>query len=65
MDLTGYTQVRGGGFHLLTDDPIMIAVVKRCAELDAEVRRLRYDEVARFRTLRRDVRQIKSRVMKD
>lgn len=54
--------IRGGGFQLLTSDPVVIAVVRRCAELESENRRLRYEEVARFKTLRRDVRQIKSKV---
>jgi len=29
-------QVRGGGFTLWTDDPVMIAVVKRCDDLKRE-----------------------------
>jgi hypothetical protein len=63
--MEGYTEVRGGGFHLLTKDRFLIAAVRRCAELESELHRVRHEEVARFRTLRRDVRQIKSRVMKD
>lgn len=51
--------VEGGGFSLLTADPIMIAVVRRCAELEQKILQLRHDEVARYRTLRRDVHQIR------
>lgn len=51
--------VKGGGFELLTADPVLIAVVRRCAELERENICLRHLEVARFRTLRRDVRQIR------
>ena len=51
--------VQGGGFRLLTADAIMIAVVRRCAELERENRNLRDLELGRFRTLRRDVRRIR------
>jgi hypothetical protein len=33
--------VRGGGYTLLTADPILINVVAKCAELETMVRRLR------------------------
>jgi hypothetical protein len=49
----------GGGFSFLTADPVLIAVVKRCAQLESEVRELRFQETARFRSLRRDVKQIR------
>lgn len=55
--------VTGGGFSFLTADPIMVAVVERCAELEAELRSARYTETARFITLRRDVAQIKRTVL--
>lgn len=55
--------VTGGGFCLWTDDPVVIAVVRRCEELARENDRLRFDEVARYRTLRRDVTQIKRKVL--
>lgn len=54
--------VRGAGFQFLTEDPILIAVVKRCDDLARENERLRREETARFRTLRRDVKQIKRAV---
>jgi hypothetical protein len=54
--------VEGGGFRLLTADCIMIAVVHRCAELERQLREIQHHEVARYRTLRRDVRQIKQAV---
>jgi hypothetical protein len=51
--------IEGGGFRLLTADPIMIALVGRCARLERELRELRHHDVARYRTLRCDVAQIK------
>jgi hypothetical protein len=54
--------VEGGGFKLCTDDPILIAVVRRCAELERLYFEARNNEVARFRSLRRDVKQIKRAV---
>jgi hypothetical protein len=52
--------IEGGGFRFLTDDPILIAVVRRCAQLEAVLAEVRHHtEVARYRTLRRDVDQIK------
>lgn len=33
--------VKGGGFELLTEDPVMVAVVRRCAELEEALRRRR------------------------
>jgi hypothetical protein len=56
--------VQGGGFTLLTDDPIMKAVVRRCAELDQLLTDYRHMETARLRTLRRDVRQIKAAIVR-
>jgi hypothetical protein len=58
--------VTGGGFTLITDDPVMIAVVRRCAELEARLAESRYrQDIARFRTLRRDVNTIKREVMRE
>jgi hypothetical protein len=54
--------VKGGGFRLLTADPITISLVRRCAQLERELTELRHHEVARYRTLRRDVEQIKRAV---
>lgn len=51
--------VRGGGLSFLTADPCLIAAMRRCAQLETELREARYQEVARFRTLRSDVRTIK------
>ena len=56
--------VQGGGFTLLTDDPIVIAVVHRCANLQAESDRLQHEATSRYRTLRRDVHQIKRSMTK-
>lgn len=56
--------VEGGGFKLWTDDPIVVAVVKRCAELERLYREARDGEVSRFWTLRRDVKQIKRALRK-
>lgn len=53
------TRVRGDRFDFMTSDPVMIVVVRRCAELAEENEQLRHHEVARYRTLRRDVSQIK------
>ena len=47
--------VEGGGLRFLTADPFLIAAVRRCAELERELATARRQEVARFRTLRRDV----------
>jgi hypothetical protein len=55
--------IEGGGFRFLTEDPVLTAVVKRCAELECQIEELRHIEVARFRTLRRDVKQIKRSVV--
>jgi hypothetical protein len=57
--------VEGGGFRLLTADPIMIAVVRRCAQLERELTELRHHKIARYRTLRRDVAQIKRATASD
>jgi hypothetical protein len=54
--------VEGGGFKLFTDDPIVIALVRRCADIEADLVRIRNDETRRYRTLRHDVRQIKRAV---
>lgn len=51
--------VRGGGFTLLTADPVVVAIVRRCADLAAENDRLKRELTGRYRTLRRDVAQIK------
>jgi DNA integrity scanning protein DisA with diadenylate cyclase activity len=64
--------VDAGGLKLLTDDPIMIAVAQCCAEfkrerdsLERQLLELHHLEVARFRTLRSDVRQIKKTLVKE
>lgn len=54
--------VEGGGFKFLTDDPFLIAVVRKCAQLESELREARHHEVARYRTLRRDVSHIRKNV---
>lgn len=54
--------VRGGGLEFLTGDPFLIAAVRRCAELEAELQVVRFQEVARFRTLRRSVSRIERKV---
>lgn len=54
--------IEGGGFKFWTEDPFLIAAVRKCTELERENERLRLLEVARFRTLRHDVRQIKRAV---
>ncbi len=51
--------VEGGGFRLLTNDEILMAVVRRCAELERENNRLKRQSVYDFRTVRRDVAQIR------
>ena len=51
--------VRGGGLAFLTDDVFLIAAVRRCAELEQQLREREHLEVARFRTLRRDMRAVK------
>jgi hypothetical protein len=56
--------IAGGGFKLWTDDPVVVAVIRRCAELEAKLTEMRHAETARFRTLRRDVDQIKRSVRK-
>ena len=56
--------VEGGGLRFATDDPFLIAAVRRCAELELALAAARRDEVARYRTLRRDVAQIKRAVAK-
>jgi hypothetical protein len=56
--------VEGGGFKFWTEDPLLIAVVRRCAELDRLYIEARNSEVARLRTLRRDVKQIKSALLR-
>lgn len=63
--------VKGGGLTFLTADVFLKAAVWRCRELsdkverrDLEIFRLRNEEVARFRTLRRDVDQIKRAMMR-
>jgi hypothetical protein len=33
-DLSEFTEVEGGGFHLITSDPFLIAAVRRCRELE-------------------------------
>lgn len=69
--MSDYAVVRGGGFQFLTADHFLRRAVERCAELERQVqelesenRQLRHHEVARYRTLRRDVSQIKQRVFK-
>lgn len=52
-----------GKSSLLTDDPIVIALARRCAELEATLQEHRHQEVARYRTLRRDVSQIRRAVL--
>ncbi len=55
--------VSGGGFRLLTSDLIVIALVRRCAALEAELAVARaHRDTARYRTIRRDVTQIKRAV---
>lgn len=56
--------VKGGGLEFLTDDPFLIRAVQRCAELEAELRERRHNEVARYRALRRDVSSIKKTIKK-
>lgn len=55
--------VRGGGLTFWTADPFLIAAVERCAVLEAErdiyKNIVMHSDTARYRTLRRDVRQIK------
>ena len=51
--------VRGGGFTLHTADPVVIALVVRIAQLEAELAEARRRaSVADSRTLRRDVSRI-------
>ena len=64
-------RVIGGGLDLLTEDIFVKAAVWRCRELalevermEDEIRRIRMNEIARYRTLRRDVDQIKRAVMR-
>jgi hypothetical protein len=54
--------IEGGGFRLLTDDPILSAVVRRCAELEHENLRLRRSVVFDVRSVRRDVRSIRKQM---
>jgi hypothetical protein len=56
-------RIKGGGFDFLTDDPFLIAAVRRCAELERLYTEARNNEVARFRSLRRDIKQIKRSVL--
>ena len=58
----GARLVRGGGYNLLTANPVAIALIRRCATLEEELRAVRYQEVARFRTLRRSVSRIEKKV---
>ena len=65
----GYRVVKGGGLSFLANDPVVIRAVERCAELDREnqslrreIEHLQHELTARYRTLRRDVNQIKRRV---
>ncbi len=51
--------VKDGGLQFLTNDVFLIAAVRRCAQLEEELREAKLQETARFRTLRRDVDQIK------
>jgi hypothetical protein len=53
----------GDGLRLLTSDPVVIVLARRCRELSEALREQRQLEVARFRTLRADVRQIKRRLI--
>jgi hypothetical protein len=55
--------VEGGGLKFWTADPFLKAAVRRCAQLERELEQARYHEVARYRTLRRDVSQIKRAVL--
>lgn len=54
--------VRDAGLTFLTRDPFLLAAVKKCAQLERENAALRCEMVARYRTLRRDVSQIKRKV---
>lgn len=55
--------VKAGRMTLLTDDPIVIALARRCADLEEKLRAAQHHEVARYRTLRRDVSQIRKAVL--
>lgn len=57
--------VEGGGLKFLTSDPFLKAAVRRCAKLEQDLHLANeraYVNTARFRTLRRDVDQIKKMV---
>ncbi len=59
LTVDGMRVVRGGGLSFLTADPLLIAAVNRCAELERQLAEARHQEVARYRTLRHDVSKIK------
>ena len=66
-----YRVVKGGGLSFMTSDPFLIAAVKRCAELEAQLRQTQralqeaqHVEVARFRTLRRNMTTVKKSVQR-
>ena len=61
-ELDTHRVVHGGGLTFLTNDPFLRRAVERCAELERENTALRHELTARYRTLRRDICQIKRRV---
>lgn len=56
--------VEGGGLRFMTDDPMLIVAVQRCAQLEKQLIEARHTSTARYRTLRHDVREIKQSVRK-
>ena len=55
---TPMREVQAAGIRVLTADPVMLAVMRRLAELESENTALRHELTARYRTLRRDVSRI-------
>lgn len=56
-------QIDAGGMVVWTDDPVVQALARHCARLRDELVEREHHEVARYRTLRRDVTQIKRAVV--
>jgi len=58
-------KITGGGFTLLTSDPVLVAVVRECERQKQRADALQqqhYADAAKYRTLRRDVTFIRKKL---